>query len=163
MATNTSPSTDSKGLNPNLSWAFAAAAAVVGAVVVFALNPIKDYKVIFGATAVASMLLAGASTFLTPAKTLGVIGKFALAGIAVAVCFFMRGHSLVTSTVDKVADSVGATVNSGDTGVGGLAKFIGSAGGVFAFFLVLFGAIAGAVIGSRLRSGKGYGLIPARR
>ena len=160
MATAAAPSTASKSLNPNLSWLFALAAAAVGAVVVFALNPIKDYKIIFGATAASSLLLAGASTMLTPAKTLGVIGKFALAGIAVAAVFFIRGHGLVTSTVDKVADATGATV-TGD--VGGMAKLIGSVGGVFAFFLVLFGGLAGAIIGSRLRSGKGYGLIPARR
>jgi hypothetical protein len=160
MATATAPSTASKGLNPNLSWAFAAAAAAVGAVVVFALNPIKDYKVIFGATALAATLLAGASTMLTPAKTLGVIGKFALAGIAVAAVFFIRGHGMVTTGVDKLADATGATV-TGD--VGGLAKLIGSVGGVFAFFLVFFGGLAGSIIGSRLRAGKGYGLIPARR
>jgi hypothetical protein len=161
MATATAPSTDSKGLNANLSWVFALAAAAVGSIVVFALNPIKDYKVIFGATALAATLLAGASTMLTPAKTLGVIGKFALAGVVVAAVFFMRGHGLTTAAVDKAADALGTTANA--DAAGGLAKLIGSVGGVFAFFLVFFGGLAGSIIGSRLRAGKGYGLIPARR
>lgn len=159
MVTSAASNTESKALNPNLSWLFALAAAVVAIVVTMALNPIKDYKVIFGATAAASLLLAGASTMLTSAKTLGVIGRFALAGVVVAGAFFYKGHSMVTGAVDSL-ESAGATV-TGD--VGGLAKMIGSMGGVFAFFLVLFGGIAGAVIGSRLRAGKGYGLIPARR
>jgi hypothetical protein len=152
---------DNPPLTKSMAWLFALGAAVLAIGVTLALNPVKagSWKTIFGAIAACSAILAGASTKLTPASIGGVVGRFAVAGVVVGVSYFLYAHHLM-SKATAAASSAGLSV-TGDTG--GLASLIGSFGGVFVLLLMVIGSLSGAVIGARLRGGKGYGLIPARK
>jgi hypothetical protein len=143
------------------SWLFALGAALVAIGITLALNPIKpgSWKLIFGVIGAVATLGGVASTRLTPAGIGGVVGRFALAGVVVAATYFGYAHYLM-GKVAQAAEGAGFSM-TGDTG--GLASLIGSFGGVIVLLDIVFGALAGAVIGARLRAGKGYGLIPARR
>lgn len=153
--------TENAPLNKNMAWLFALAAAVIAIGVTLALNPLKagSWKLIFGVIAAGATALAGASTMFTSAGVGGVVGRFTLSGLAVGVSYFLYAHHLMGKAT-AAAEGAGLTV-TGDTG--GLASLIGSFGGVFVLLLMVIGSLSGAIIGSRLRAGKGYGLIPARK
>lgn len=148
-------------MNKNAAWLFALGAAVVAIVITLALNPVKPgaWKIIFGVIGAASTVLALASTKLTAASVGGVVGRFAIASVLVGGFYFGYAHHLMGKAVD-VAEGAGLSVTGA---TGGLASIIGTMGGVFVVLLMVIGSLSGAVIGSRLRAGKGYGLIPARK
>lgn len=152
---------ENRTLSKHVSWLFALGAVAIAIVVTLALNPIKagSWKVIFGVIAASSVALSLASTRFTSAGVGGVIGRFALAGVTVGSVYFVYAHHLMGKAKAAV-EGAGVSV-TGNTG--GLASLIGTLGGVFVLILVTIGGVVGAVIGSRLRAGKGYGLIPARR
>jgi hypothetical protein len=156
-------STEEKKLEPNVAWMFAAAAVVCGIAVSFGLKT-ANWKVLDAVYTVLFGGLAFASTYLTSAKTMGVWGRFSVAGAAFAVFTIYFVHSALAS-----GDSLGMIPSF--PGFDNIVKIVIKAGampfaimmGFFMFLVVSITGLAGAVIGSRIRAGKGYGLIPARR
>jgi hypothetical protein len=152
---------ENKSLSKHFAWLFALGAIAIAVAVTLALNPVKpgSWKVIFGVIGASAVGLSLVSAWFTQASTGGIIGRFALAGVAVGGVYFAYAHHLM-GKAKAAASGAGLSV-TGDTGA--LASLIGSLGGVFVLILVALGGVVGAVIGSRLRAGKGYGIIPARR
>ena len=156
-------SAEAKKLDPKVAWLFAAAAVVCGIVVSYGLKS-QSWKVIDGVYAVLFGGLAFASTFLTSAKTIGVVGRFAAAGAVVALFVMWFVHGALTS-----GDGLGMIPSV--PGFDGILKAIMKVGawpfgmfiGIFEFLVVVLMSLFGAIVGSRIRAGKGYGLIPARR
>ena len=139
-------------LNPNLTWLFALGATVLAIVVTLALNPLKPgtWKPILGITFFGAGALAAAATFLTSARTLGVIGRFAVGAVAVSGFYFWYTKHLLTAGVDSVAGSMNATV-TGD--VGGFSSAGGTMVAIFVLFCFFFASVSGAVFGGRVRGG----------
>ncbi len=156
-------SAEAKKLDPKVAWLFAAAAVVCGIAVSFGLKN-QSWKVIDGVYAVLFGGLAFASTFLTSAKTVGVVGRFAAAGAVFALFVMWFVHGALTS-----GDGLGMIPSV--PGFDGILKAIMKVGawpfgmfiGIFEFLVVVLMSLFGAIVGSRIRAGKGYGLIPARR
>ena len=156
-------SAEAKKLDPKTAWLFAAAAVVCGIAVSFGLKS-QSWKVVDGVYAVLFGGLAFASTFLTSAKTLGVVGRFAAAGAVFALFVMWFVHGALAS-----GDSIGLIPSV--PGFDGILKAMMKVGawpfafmvGIFELLVVLIMSLFGAVVGSRIRAGKGYGLIPARR
>lgn len=154
---------EEKKLDPKTAWLFAAAAVVAGIAVSFGLKN-QSWKVIDGVYAVLFGGLAFASTFLTSAKTLGVVGRFAAAGavFALFVMWFVHGALVSGNGLGMIPsvpgfDSILKALMK--AGAWPFAMFIG----IFELLVVLIMSLFGAVVGSRIKAGKGYGLIPARR
>ncbi len=156
-------STEEKKLEPNVAWMFAAAAVVSGIAVSFGLKT-ANWKVLDAVYTVLFGGLAFASTYLTTAKTMGVWGRFSAAGAAFGAFTIWFVHHALAS-----GDALGMIPSA--PGLDSIMKIIVKAGatplaimmGVFMFLVMSLTGLAGAVIGSRIRAGKGYGLIPARR
>jgi hypothetical protein len=158
-----STSTSEKKLEANTAWLFAGAAVVAGIAVSFGLKT-ASWKVI---DAVYTLLFGGlalASTYLTSAKVTGVWGRFSAGGVVfmLFITWFVK-HAMSTGDSFGLIPSIPPFDN--------IIKIMMKAGatpvalmfGIFMFLFMSLAALAGAFIGSRLRAGKGYGLIPARR
>jgi hypothetical protein len=154
---------DDKKLEAKTAWLFAAAAVVAGIGVTFGLKS-QSWTVL---DAVYTVLFAGlgfASTYLTSAKTVGVWGRFSAAGgvFAVFTIWFVKGALASNEKIGMIPTAppfdaiIRALFKAGATPVAIMF-------GVFMFLFMSFAGLAGAFVGSRLRAGKGYGLIPARR
>jgi preprotein translocase subunit Sec61beta len=139
-------------LNPNLTWLFALAAATVAIVVTLALNPLKpgSWKLILGVSFAGAGVLAAAATFLSSARTLGVIGRFAVGALVVGGFYFWYTKHLLTAGVEAAAGALNATV-TGD--VGGFSSAGGTMIAVFVLFCFFIASVSGAVFGSRVRGG----------
>ena len=156
-------SAEAKKLDPKVAWLFAAAAVVCGIVVSYGLKT-QSWKVVDGVYAVLFGGLAVASTFLTSAQTLGVIGRFAAAGAVFALFVAWFVHGALAS-----GDNIGLIPSV--PGFDGIIKAMAKIGawpfglfiGFFEMLVVILMSLFGAIVGSRVRAGKGYGLIPARR
>jgi hypothetical protein len=154
---------EEKKLEPNTAWLFAAAAIIAGIAVSFGLKH-QSWKVVDAVYAVLFGGLAFASTFLTSAKTVGVVGRFAAAGAVFALFVMWFVHGALAS-----GDGIGLIPDV--PGFDGILKAMMKVGawpfafivGLFELLVVVLMSLFGAIVGSRIRAGKGYGLIPARR
>lgn len=139
-------------LNPNLTWLFALAAVALAIVATLALNPLKPgtWKPILGLTFAGAGALAAAATYLSSARTIGVVGRFAAGGAVVAGFYFWYTKHLLTAGVEATASALGTTV-TGD--VGGFSSAGGTMIAVFMLFCFFFASVSGAVFGGRVRGG----------
>lgn len=139
-------------LNPNLTWLFALGATALAIVVTLALNPLKPgtWKPILGITFFGAGAIAAAATYLSSARTIGVIGRFAVGAVAVAGFYFWYTKHLLTAGVEATATALNTTV-TGD--LGGFSSTGGAMVAVFVLFCFFFASVSGAVFGGRVRGG----------
>lgn len=155
-------STETKKLDTKTAWLFAGAAVVAGIAASFGLKT-QNWKVVDGVYAVLFGGLAFASTFLTSAKTAGVVGRFAAAGAVFALFLIWFVKSGLES------GNIGLIPSGGP--FDSILKMVAKAGAtpfavfvaMFEFLVVVLTSLVGAIVGSRIAAGKGYGLIPARK